>query len=155
VLRNHGSRQRYHHAVIGYNSRLDEMQAVVLRAKLKRIATYNRQRRGNAHHYSRRLQQSPVTPPFEDGKGVHVYHQYTILTDVRDAIQKALGDAGIASAVYYPIPLHRQEVYRELCAGSSFPVAEAVAERVLSLPMYPELTESQIDRVCEVLLGAV
>ncbi len=155
VLRNHGSRQRYHHAVIGYNSRLDEMQAVVLRAKLKHIATYNSQRRSNAHLYSRRLQQSAVVPPFEDGKGVHVYHQYTILTDAREAIQSALAAAGIASAVYYPIPLHRQEVYGDLYADASFPVAEAVAERVLSLPMYPELTCAQIERVCEVLLGAV
>lgn len=155
VLRNHGSRQRYHHAVIGYNSRLDEMQAVILRAKLKRIDDYNRRRRENAHRYSSKLKGSGVLPPVEDGKGMHVYHQYTILTDAREAIQGALSAAGIASAVYYPIPLHRQEVYRESCAGVSLPVTEEVAGRVLSLPMYPELSEAQIDRVCEVLLGAL
>lgn len=155
VLRNHGSRQRYHHSVIGYNSRLDELQAVVLRAKLKHIDTYNTLRRKNAHHYTGRLKGTRVIPPAEDGKGVHVYHQYTVLTDAREPVQSALGAAGIACAVYYPIPLHRQEVYRDSCAGCSFPVSEEVAARVLSLPMYPELTGAQIDRVCEVLLGAL
>jgi dTDP-4-amino-4,6-dideoxygalactose transaminase len=155
VLRNHGSRQRYHHSVIGYNSRLDELQAVVLRAKLKHIETYNLLRRKNAHHYTSRLQGTRVMPPAEDGKGVHVYHQYTVLSDARESIQNALGASGIACAVYYPIPLHRQEVYRDSCADSSFPIAEEVAARVLSLPMYPELTVAQIDRVCDVLLGAL
>jgi len=155
VLRNHGSRERYHHSIIGYNSRLDEMQAVILRAKFKHIEEYNRRRRANAHLYSRRLRGTGVLPPVEDGKGLHVYHQYTILCDGREAIQGALSAAGIASAVYYPIPLHRQEVYRDAWASASFPVAEEVAGRVLSLPMYPELTEAQIERVCSVLLGAL
>ncbi|BCR05205.1 UDP-2-acetamido-2-deoxy-alpha-D-ribo-hexopyranos- 3-ulose 3-aminotransferase [Desulfuromonas versatilis] len=155
VYRNHGSRERYHHSVIGYNSRLDELQAVVLRAKLKHLDGYNEQRRRNAHRYTARLQGTKVTPPAEDGKGLHVYHQYTVLSDARDAIHQALTAAGIASAVYYPIPLHRQEVYRELYAGVSMPVAESVAKRVLSLPMFPELTEAQIDRVCDVILGAL
>jgi dTDP-4-amino-4,6-dideoxygalactose transaminase len=154
VLRNHGSRQRYHHSVIGYNSRLDELQAVVLRAKLKHIETYNTLRRNNAHLYTNRLKGTQVTPPAEDGKGVHVYHQYTVLTDARESIQNALAAAGIACAVYYPIPLHRQEVYRDIYAGCSFPVSEEVAARVLSLPMYPELTAAQIARVCDVLLKA-
>jgi len=155
VLRNHGSRQRYHHSVIGYNSRLDEMQAVVLRAKLPHIDEYNRRRYENARRYTAKLKGSGlVVPPAEDGKGKHVYHQYTILSDRRDTIQQALADAGIASAIYYPIPLHRQEVYRETCAGLSLPVTERVAGQVLSLPMYPELTEAQIDRVCEVVLKA-
>jgi dTDP-4-amino-4,6-dideoxygalactose transaminase len=155
VLRNHGSRQRYHHSVIGYNSRLDELQAVVLRAKLRHIDTYNGLRRKNARHYTERLKGTDVLPPKEDGKGAHVYHQYTILTEAREQVQSALGAAGIASAVYYPIPLHRQEVYREAFADVSLPVAEEVSGKVLSLPMYPELTEEQIARVCNVLLGAV
>ncbi len=155
VLRNHGSRERYHHHLIGYNSRLDEMQAVVQRAKLPHIDTYNRRRRENAHRYTRRLAGSGVVPPTEDGKGDHVYHQYTLLSEKRDDIQKALAAAGIASAIYYPIPLHRQEVYRETFAGHSLPVTEATAAKVLSLPMYPELTEAQIDRVCEVILRVV
>jgi dTDP-4-amino-4,6-dideoxygalactose transaminase len=152
VLRNHGSRERYHHSIIGYNSRLDELQAVVLLAKFKHIDTYNRRRRQNAHRYTENLRGSAIIPPLEDGKGVHVYHQYTILSERRDELHKALTAAGIASAVYYPIPLHQQEVYRGLHDRSSFPISERTASQVLSLPMYPELTEAQIDRVCEVLL---
>lgn len=155
VLRNHGSRQRYHHSVIGYNSRLDELQAVILRTKLKHIDVYNSGRRLNAARYTERLKDAGVIPPFEDGKGVHVYHQYTILSDVRDDIQKALSAEGISSAIYYPIPLHRQDVYRDVCAHLSLPVTEETASKVLSLPMYPELEESQIDRICKVISRVV
>jgi dTDP-4-amino-4,6-dideoxygalactose transaminase len=147
VLRNHGSRVRYHHEIIGYNSRLDEVQAAILRVKLQHIDRFNRQRRVNAHYYSAQLAGSGVTPPFEDGKGLHVYHQYTVLTDRRDAIQQSLAQAGCASAVYYPIPLHRQEVFAAAYSGMALPVSEKVASRVLSLPIYPEMSEAQMDRV--------
>ncbi|MDO3379566.1 DegT/DnrJ/EryC1/StrS family aminotransferase [Geoalkalibacter halelectricus] len=155
VLRNHGSRQRYHHSVIGYNSRLDEMQAAILRIKLKHIDEYNRLRRRNAHLYNEGLKGLPVATPFEDGKGVHVFHQYTLLVEGRERVQQALSDAGIASAVYYPIPLHRQEVYQELLAATSLPVTEQAAGRVLSLPMFPELTPEQINHICQVIAGAL
>ena len=155
TLRNHGSRERYHHNMIGFNSRLDEMQAVILRVKLQRIDEFNRLRRRNAHLYSELLTNSGVTPPHEDGKGVHVYHQYTIKSLQRDKIHQALTAAGIASAVYYPIPLHQQEVFCERYAGVSLPNAEEVAGEVLSLPMYPELTTEQINRVCAAIKGAL
>lgn len=155
VLRNHGSRQRYHHAVIGYNSRLDEMQAAILRVKLRHITEYNKLRRRNAHLYNNGLKGLALRTPCEDGIGVHVYHQYTLLLEGRDRVQKALTDAGIASAIYYPIPLHRQEVYRDLLAGTSLPVTEKIAEQVLSLPMYPELTAEQIQHICQVIAGAL
>ena len=151
VLRNHGSRERYHHEIIGMNSRLDALQAALLRVKLKHLDRFNRQRRENAHRYSRKLAELGVTVPYEDGKGVHVYHQYTMLIDNREAVQKALADAGIASAVYYPIPLHRQKVFEQECAGLSLPVSEKVAQQVLSLPIYPELTEAQVDFVVKVI----
>jgi len=147
MLRNHGSKVRYHHDIIDYNSRLDELQAAILRVKLQYIDRFNAQRRTNAHYYSARLAAAGATPPLEDGKGVHVYHQYTVLTDRREALQQALTQAGCASAVYYPIPLHRQTVFATACAGLSLPVSEDVASRVLSLPIYPELTEVQMDRV--------
>jgi UDP-N-acetyl-3-dehydro-alpha-D-glucosamine 3-aminotranferase len=155
VLRNHGSRERYHHSIIGYNSRLDEIQAVVLRAKLPHLDGYNHSRRKNAHLYSERLKGSPIIPPVEDGKGVHVYHQYTVLSPVRDQLHQALTAAGISSAVYYPIPLHQQEVYRDAYADCRFPVSEEIAGKVLSLPMFPEMTEAQIHCVCDVLLDVV
>ena len=104
VLRNHGSRERYHHSIIGFNSRLDSLQAAVLRVKLTHLTEFNRQRRAAAHRYSRLLSELGIHVPFEDELGTHVYHQYTILLEDRDAVQKALASEGIASAIYYPIP---------------------------------------------------
>lgn len=151
VLRNHGSKVRYHHSVIGYNSRLDEIQAVILRVKLARIGEYTAGRRRVAHLYSSLLQGSAVTPPFEDGKGLHVYHQYTVLTDRRDAIMQALSEAKIASAVYYPIPLHRQEVFAAEFGNVSLPVTEEVSARCMSLPVFPEMTDEQVREVVRVI----
>jgi len=151
VLRNHGSKVRYHHSIIGYNSRLDEIQAVILRAKLKRIAEYNAGRRRVAQLYGELLQGSIVTPPFEDGKGVHVYHQYTVLTTCRDAVITALTAAGISSAIYYPIPLHRQEVFEADFGGVSLPNAEKTAELCMSLPIFPEMTDEQVRKVAGVI----
>lgn len=156
VLRNHGSRVRYHHSVIGYNSRLDDIQAAILRVKLQHIDDYNAGRRRVAHLYSELLGDI-VSVPHEDGKGVHVYHQYTILTDRRDAIMAHLAAKQIASAIYYPIPLHRQDVFAEACAGLSLPVAEDVARRCMALPVYPEMPEESVRLVAstirEVLVG--
>jgi len=147
VLRNHGSRERYHHHVIGVNSRLDELQATILRVKLQHLDRFNQQRYDNAQLYSRLLAALGIEVPFEDRRGIHVYHQYTLLTDQREAMQKSLAAAGIASAIYYPIPLHRQEVFRDICRDVSLPISEQAATRVLSLPIYPELTQTQIEQV--------
>lgn len=155
MLRNHGSRERYYHSAIGFNSRLDEMQAVILRVKLKHIDTYNRLRRQNAAHYNARLCDSSAVIPMEDGFGRHVFHQYTIRVRNRQKIQQALSEQGIASAVYYPVPLHQQEVFAADCGGISLPVTEQLAQEVLSLPMYPELKEEQIDFICRTLLTAL
>ncbi|QSA97158.1 DegT/DnrJ/EryC1/StrS aminotransferase family protein [Methylococcus sp. EFPC2] len=154
VLRNHGSEVRYYHDVIGYNSRLDELQAVILRVKLKRIAQFNEGRRRSAHLYSELLA-GLVETPYEDGIGVHVYHQYTLLSDRRDAIQAALQNAQIACAVYYPVPLHQQKVFAADCQGVSLPVTEAVAARCLSLPIFPELAEEQVREVVGVIRSAL
>jgi dTDP-4-amino-4,6-dideoxygalactose transaminase len=154
VLRNHGSKVRYHHSVIGFNSRLDELQAVILRVKLKRIGSFNEGRRRVARLYRERFAGTAVVPPFEDGKGTHIYHQYTVLTDRRDAIMKALSGRGIASAVYYPIPLHRQEVFAAEFRGLSLPVSEETAARCMSLPVFPEMTEAQVREVADAVLAA-
>ncbi len=155
VLRNHGSRERYHHHVIGYNSRLDEMQAVILRAKLRRIDRYNDGRRRAARAYNDALKDVPgITTPWEDPAGQHVYHQYTLLSDCRDAIVKALQAEQIGCAVYYPIPLHQQEVFRKRHGHLSLPVTEDVSRRCLSLPMFPELGDDQIARIVEVIRKA-
>jgi len=155
MLRNHGSKVRYHHDVIGYNSRLDELQAVILRAKLKQIDTYNAERRRVAHRYTAALVHLRVSPPFEDGIGTHVYHQYTLLSAKRDAIMAKLTERQIASAIYYPIPLHQQNVYAADCDGLSLPVTEDIAARCLSLPIFPEMTSAQIDEVVAAIRDAL
>jgi dTDP-4-amino-4,6-dideoxygalactose transaminase len=155
VLRNHGSEVRYYHDVIGYNSRLDELQAVILRVKLKHIDQFNEGRRRAAHLYSELLAALPVEAPYEDGIGVHVYHQYTLLTDHREAIVAALQKANIACAIYYPVPLHQQKVFAEDCKGSSLTVTEAVAARCVSLPIFPELTEEQVREIVTVIHTAL
>jgi dTDP-4-amino-4,6-dideoxygalactose transaminase len=154
VLRNHGSRVRYHHSVIGYNSRLDDIQAAILRVKLQRIDEFNAGRRRVAHLYSELLGDI-VTVPFEDGKGRHVYHQYTVLTGRRDAIMAKLSEKQISSAVYYPIPLHKQDVFAEAYAGLSLPVAEEVAGRCMSLPVYPEMPEESVRLVAQTIREAL
>ena len=155
VLRNHGSRERYHHNVIGYNSRLDELQAIILRIKLKHIDSYNQNRRRVAHRYSEALADTSIQTAFEDNVGLHIYHQYTLLHENRDAIMKALQDNGIACAVYYPIPLHRQEVYMETFKGLSLPVSESVAAKCFSLPVYPELEDEKIDTITGIIKGTL
>ena len=154
VLRNHGSRVRYHHSVIGYNSRLDDIQAAILRVKLKRIDEFNTGRRRVAHLYSELLGDI-VTVPHEDGTGVHVYHQYTVLTDRRDTIMAKLSEKQISSAVYYPIPLHKQDVFAEAYAHVSLPIAEDVASRCMSLPVYPEMPEESVRQVARTIREAL
>ena len=155
VLRNHGSRARYHHHVIGYNCRMDDMQAAILRVKLQHLDQLNQLRGEKAQGYARRLAGSGLVLPREHGHGRHVYHQYTIRSPRRDAIKAALDAAAIGSMIYYPIPLHRQEVYAEAAAGVSLPHSERVAAEVLSLPMFPMLTDAQQDRIADVALSAL
>ncbi|HIF55066.1 MAG TPA: DegT/DnrJ/EryC1/StrS family aminotransferase [Methylococcaceae bacterium] len=151
MLRNHGSDIRYYHDVIGYNSRLDDIQAVVLRAKLKRIDQYNQARRHVAHLYSELMADLPLTTPYEDGIGEHVYHQYTLLCDRRDEVMQALQNKQIGCAVYYPVPLHQQNVFKEDCAGLSLPVTESVAANCLSLPICPSLSDESIKEIVAVI----
>lgn len=155
VLRNHGQKVRYHHDCIGYNSRLDELQAVVLRHKLPHIDRYNAERRRVADRYDAGLAGLPLQTPHRDGRGSHVFHQYTILCDRRDDIMAALQLDGIASAIYYPVPLHRQPAFADALLASDLPVTESVAARCLSLPIYPELDDARIDRICGIIQGAL
>lgn len=154
VIAAHGSRVRYHHQTLGYNSRLDEIQAVILRIKLKRLDSFNARRAAIADFYNRLLD-GVVETPFADGKGRHVYHQYTILSDKRDIIQKELTDAGIACAIYYPVPLHQQEVFGATHGSMKLPVTERTAERCLSLPISPMLKDEQIEQIASVIRAAV
>ncbi|HEX9020526.1 MAG TPA: DegT/DnrJ/EryC1/StrS family aminotransferase [Nitrospirota bacterium] len=156
-LRNHGSRVRYYHDDVGFNSRLDEMQAAIIRVKLRHIDEYNRKRRSNALLYNHYLASPGIRTPSEQDGTKHVFHQYTIRIKNRDEVKKKL-DAGNAtsSMIYYPVPLHLQAAYKGLgMQPGSLPVAEEVVREVLSLPMYPELTETQIKQVAEAVKKAL
>jgi dTDP-4-amino-4,6-dideoxygalactose transaminase len=152
-LRNHGSRSSYVHERVGYNSRLDELQAAILLVKFRHIDTYNELRRKNAKLYDE-LFAGKVACPVQKEGFVHVYHQYTIRSPKREEVKKKLGDAGIASNVYYPVPLHLQEALKFLgYKKGDFQNAERAADEVLSLPMCPELEEEEIGRVAEIVIN--
>ena len=153
LLRNHGSSQQYHHDVIGYNSRLDELQAVILRIKLKHIDDYNRNRLAVARQYNSLLAGSRFETPHIAEDRDHIFHQYTVLCDDRDAVREHVMAQGIACAVYYPIPLHQQKVYADT-VQPELPITETTASRCLSFPIFPEMTEQQVASVCEAMLGA-
>jgi dTDP-4-amino-4,6-dideoxygalactose transaminase len=146
MLRHHGSRQTYLHERVGWNSRLDEIQAAVLRVKLRRLEEFNAARRRAAARYHQMLR--GVTLPVEDTRGKHVYHQFTIRSDQRDAIREALGRDSIAASVFYPMPLHQQPAYAASHPGVSLPASEAAAKTVLSLPMNPLLDDAALERIC-------
>ncbi|MFC1502489.1 DegT/DnrJ/EryC1/StrS family aminotransferase [bacterium] len=145
MIRDHGSDRRYHHAVLGVNSRLDAIQAAILRVKLRHLDDWNEARKDRASLYSELLKDAPVSLPVIKESNDHVFHQYSILVEDRDGLQKHLGDAGIATAIHYPVPLHLQPAFKQPKLGKgSFPVAEAAAHNIISLPMYPELKEEVI-----------
>jgi dTDP-4-amino-4,6-dideoxygalactose transaminase len=148
-LRVHGGLKTYHHEMVGTNSRLDALQAAVLRAKLPHLEGWTTARRRNAALYDELLDGIPdlVTPFVRDG-AYHVYNQYTVCAQRRDELRSFLEERGIGSGIYYPVPLHLQECFRSLgYARGDFPVAERLASEVLSLPIYPELGEARIRHV--------
>lgn len=150
-LRNHGSKGSYIHDSVGFNSRLDELQAGILLIKLKRIDEYNRKRRLNASRYRSLLCDYVKCPSEKDG-AYHVYNQYTVVSRERDEIQKRLKENSISSVVYYPMPLHLQKALSLLGhKEGDFPNAERASREVLSLPMYPELEESAIGKIAEII----
>lgn len=144
VLRRQGAREKYYHEVLGFNSRLDALQAAILRVKLQYLDDWNAARRKIARRYNELLADLPVTTPHEEPDVEHVYHQYTIRIPERDALRQFLKEQGVSSMVYYPQPLHLQELYAGLgYVEGSLPHAESAAREVLSLPIYPELASEQ------------
>jgi dTDP-4-amino-4,6-dideoxygalactose transaminase len=148
VLREHGQPKKYYHSHIGWNARMDGLQGAVLRIKLKYLEEANSRRRAHAAQYQRLLRNSNVALPVEADGRHHVYHLYAIQCEDRDRVIAEMGKRGVACAIHYPIPVHLQEAYRSLgLSEGSFPVAESVARRLVSLPMFPELNETQIEKV--------
>lgn len=151
MLRNHGATASYIHDSVGFNSRLDEIQAGILLIKFKRIEEYNRLRREKAFKYNSLLS-DVVRCPIERKGFNHVYNLYTIMSERRDDIQKALREEGISSVVYYPLPLHLQRALDFLgYKKGDFPMAEKASEEVLSLPIYPELGDSTLERIADIV----
>ena len=144
-LRVHGSTQQYIHDEIGYNSRLDSLQAAILRVKLKKLDSWLDGRRAVAERYNEALSSLNLNIPKVAEGNTHTYHQYTVSCNDRDGLLKHLNDNGIAARVYYPVTLHLQPCYKDLgYSKGDFPVSENAAEKVLSLPVYPELSDEQI-----------
>ncbi|HEV8140312.1 MAG TPA: DegT/DnrJ/EryC1/StrS family aminotransferase [Pyrinomonadaceae bacterium] len=152
LLRDHGSTSKYAHAIVGYNFRMEEIQAAVLNVKLGHLNDWNDARRARAARYNTSLSNCGLVLPQEMDYARHVYHVYAVQSQNRDELQKRLTAAGVQTGVHYPIPIHLQPAYASLgYKREELPVTENLAERVLSLPMFPELSDEQIDRVADVL----
>ena len=148
MLRVHGIERRYHHDLHGYNSRLDEIQAAILRVKLPHLEAWNQRRRQIAARYDAGLAGLPLELPVTPATNTHVYHVFAVLSERRDALQQFLQEHGVPTIIYYPKPLHLQKVYADLgFREGDFPVAEEISRKILPLPMYPELTDDQVDYV--------
>ncbi|OGB99892.1 MAG: hypothetical protein A3G35_19390 [candidate division NC10 bacterium RIFCSPLOWO2_12_FULL_66_18] len=149
-LRVYGGRDRYVHEELGFNSRLDEIQAAILRVKLGFLAEWNVRRRTIAARYREGLAGLGLTLPAEVPGCTHVYHQFAVRVPDRDGVQRRMAELGVRSTVYYPVPLHLQPMYRDLgYRTGDFPEAERAAREVLCLPIYPELMDAQVDEVVE------
>jgi len=150
-LRMHGGAKQYFHDEVGYNSRLDALQAAVLQAKLPHLEGWSAKRRANAAYYDHAFADLPeIRTPVIDPANESIYNQYTIRTEKRDALQKFLKEREIGNMIYYPLPLHLQPCFSYLgYKKGSCPEAERAANEVLSLPIYPELTQAQLDEVVE------
>lgn len=154
TLRNYGQQPKNVHPIKGFNSRLDTLQAAVLRVKLKRLEAWNAQRRVAAARYAELLGHSSLSLPETAPYSLPVWHLYVVQTAQRAKLQAALDSAGISHGVHYPTPVHLQDAFKELGYGpGSFPVAEALCPRILSLPIFPEITEAQLQRVAAACAG--
>ena len=152
LLRDHGSERKYHHDIIGYNFRLEGMQGAVLGVKLKHLDRWNDMRREHAVRYNELLTDGGLFLPREMDYARHIYHLYVVQAENRDALQKSLNEAGVQTGIHYPIPIHLQPAYAFMGhRRGDFPVAERQSGRVLSLPMFPELTVEQIEGVVTVI----
>lgn len=150
MLHNYGEKERYLHIRQGINSRLDEIQAAILRVKLRHLDAWNSARRQRARHYAARLKGLPVRLPEEATWAEHAYHLYVVRSEHRDALHQHLRTEGVGTLMHYPIPVHLQPAYQNLgYPAGTFPVAEKACNEVLSLPLYPELSFEAMDRVAQ------
>jgi len=152
MLRNYGQSRRYYHDIIGVNTRLDEMQAAILSAQLPYLAAWTRRRQEIAKLYNESIRNPKIQTPATRGDVEHVYHLYVIRTAERDALRHYLEEQGIGTQIHYPVSCHLQKAYAHLgYRRDDFPVAEKLADEVLSLPNYPELSDDQVLTICDLL----
>jgi dTDP-4-amino-4,6-dideoxygalactose transaminase len=154
-LRDHAQITKYRHEELGYNYRMDEMQGAILRVKLRHLDAWNTARRQKASYYKDNLAKASLVLPFESPERRHVWHQFVVRTAHRDQLRHELSKAKIATGLHYPIPLHLQPAYS--CLGyhaGDFPVSEAIANECLSLPLFPEIRQEELDRICEAIHAA-
>jgi dTDP-4-amino-4,6-dideoxygalactose transaminase len=158
MLRDHGQAKKYYHDVEGYNGRLDSIQAGILQVKLKHLPKWTESRRERARKYNEMFAAAAanVTTPFESSSSKGVYHVYVVQVDDREALQASLAKENIDTGIHYPVPLHLQKAYRSFGYGpGDFPVSEKAAERILSLPMFPGLSEADQTRVVNAVVQSV
>lgn len=154
LLKSHGSKVRNQHEIVGWNSRLDEIQATILRIKLKNIEAFNKKRIAVAKKYNELLDSPSIsTPKFEENMS-HVFHQYTLLSDNRDAISELLKNENIGHAIYYSMPLSEQIAYKNISRAENLTTTQSICSRCISLPMFPEMTDEQIEQVANTVKRA-
>jgi dTDP-4-amino-4,6-dideoxygalactose transaminase len=152
MLRNYGQKKRYYHSIKGFNSRLDELQAAILTVKLQYLDAWNARRREIAEYYVRHIKNPEVSTPREMSYGRHVFHLFVIRHQRRDALAGYLKENGVHTVIHYPVPIHLQEAYADLgYSPGSIPVAEDYAKQIVSLPIFPQLRDKEVERVAELV----
>lgn len=152
IFRDHGQSKKYYHDIVGWNARMDGIQGAVLSVKLKYLDQWNESRRQNAELYNKKLAEiNEIKLPVEADYAKHIYHIYAIRTEKRDELMAHLNANGIGCGIHYPIPVHLQKAYGDLKISKSFPISEKSAKEFISLPMFPELSEEQINNVSETI----
>lgn len=152
MLRNYGQRKKYHHDILGFNHRLDEIQAAFLRIKLKKLGKWNTARVEIASWYKEKLDNENLKLPVKKNYGTHIYHLFVIRHNQRDMLQNALKKEGVETGIHYPVPVHLLEAYKYLRYNKdSMPNAEAACKEILSLPMHPYLTKAEVNKVSDVV----
>jgi len=148
MLRVHGAEKKYVHSFLGFNSRLDSLQAALLSIKLPDLDKKNARRKEIAEIYAREIKTEKIKKPEQNSDNSHIYHQYTILSSQRDELKDYLLEKGVESTIYYPVPLHKQKAFEKYSDGLILPNAEKAADMVLSLPIYPELKDEEAEYIC-------
>lgn len=152
ILRDHGSKKRYCHEILGYNYRMTDINAAIGLAQLRKLNRFNEKRIENAKYLTEKLDGiDGVVPPKVKENRRHVFNQYTIRVEERDKVIEILGKNGIGTGIYYPVPIHRQELYRNLGYDTNLPISEEIAKEVVSLPVHPSVTKENLDYIADIL----